>query len=387
MRSQDKLFLLEEQRPLVWAFIPFGIEGQRLVGDTYDTADTKAELAAAFHSLGLPWIWQPLVRECLDEIIEQVSRERTRRDVLIFNFCDGDDVNGRPGLSVVRALEAARIPFTGADSRFYDASTSKVQMKERFLADGVPTAPFAVLPHSGPVQGVCHRLGVPLFVKPSVSFASHGISLASVVFTDQQAASRRDHLRSGPWAHYFAGDTIFAERFIDGSEFTVFVGGYWDQPDENWFLPPAQRVFDESIPDSERFLSFDRYWGHFQEESPPALGRPFCRYEPCPLPLARKLAGLANRAYCVLHGTGYGRVDIRQDRHSGKFYVLEVNSNCGISGDDQTSTGCLLKLAGLTLPALLASIIHQTLLRAAWPAPRPAAHSLPGRRATTPAMD
>jgi hypothetical protein len=40
------------------------------------------------------------------------------------------------------------------------------------------------------------------------------------------------------------------------------------------------------------------------------------------------------------------------------MFVLEVNANCGLSEDDQTSTGCILKLAGMTLADLLGSILE-----------------------------
>jgi D-alanine-D-alanine ligase len=55
---------------------------------------------------------------------------------------------------------------------------------------------------------------------------------------------------------------------------------------------------------------------------------------------------------------GYARVDLRMDRMTGEMSVLEVNANCGLSEDDQTSTGCILKLAGLTLADLLGSILE-----------------------------
>jgi D-alanine-D-alanine ligase len=49
------------------------------------------------------------------------------------------------------------------------------------------------------------------------------------------------------------------------------------------------------------------------------------------------------------------------DRGSGEMFVLEVNANCGLSEDDQTSTGCILKIAGMTLAELLRSILRDAL--------------------------
>jgi len=103
--------------PLIWVLIPYFIEDGRLDGETFENEDTKTELAQAFHSLGMPWIWQPVVLANIDNVVSQIKRYRQRRPVIVFNFCDGLDSDGSPGPSVVRALEAAGIPFTGADSR------------------------------------------------------------------------------------------------------------------------------------------------------------------------------------------------------------------------------------------------------------------------------
>jgi D-alanine-D-alanine ligase len=341
------------RRPVVWAFTPYLIRDRKLIGESYDNEQTKAEVASAFHSLGLPYIWQPIVPDSLGDVMAQVMKCRQKFDTIVFNFCDGDDINGYPGLTVLRALEHTGIPFTGADSEFYAISTSKVTIKEALIEAGVTTAPFAILPQTGPIRGFCDRLGAPLFVKPAVSAAGWGLTLRSVVHNDAEIEACREELLSGDMAQYFLHDTIFVERFVGGPEFTVFLGGYWDEPDEIWTLPPAERVFDPAIADEQRILCNER------------LGRPYYHYEACAEELAAPLADIARRAYCAVKGTSYGRVDIRQDRETGELFVLEVNANPGISGDeDVVSVGCCLRLAGMTFADLLGSIIHQTLDRA-----------------------
>jgi D-alanine-D-alanine ligase len=264
-------------------------------------------------------------------------------------------------LSVVRALETAGIPFTGSDSRFYEISTSKVLMKSIFRDQGIETAPWEVLPASGPVQGVCERVGVPLIVKPDVSFASFGISLKSKVDSDAAIAARRDEIRQNEMGDYLPEGPIFAERYLGGDEYTVFVGGYRDRPDTIWNLPPARRCFAGSIPVEERFLTYDRYWGYYQEEGAPADDEPFYHYELVEGDLEEELAALARCAYRAVEGYGYARVDIRRDTVNGKLSLLEVNANCGLSGDDQTSTGSILRLMGWDFPGLLLRLVTQTL--------------------------
>lgn len=343
---------LDGRRPVVWAFVSYMVKDGRLAGDSYDTEIYKVEVAQAFQALGLAWIWQPVVSESLDDVVAQVVKHRQRAQAIVFNFCDGDDVHGYPGLSVLERLEAAGVPFTGADSTFYEISTSKVTIKEALIAAGVPTAPYAILPRDGDVTGLCGRLGSPLLVKPAVSAAGWGMSLKSVVSNDEEIAACHSELTTGPMAEHFSQDTLFVERFLDGPEYTVFVGGYWDQPDEIWTLPPAERIFDPAIPDRERILCNDR------------LGRPFYHYEACAERMNEPLCRLAIDAYRAVKGFSYGRVDIRQDRATGELFVLEVNANPGISGDEElVSVGCILKLAGRTFPELMGAIIGQSLVR------------------------
>ena len=350
--------------PMVWALIPHSLEGDRLTAATYDNERTKSELAATFASLGLPWVWQPVVLGSMADVIEQLTASVARRPTVAFNFCDGLDRDGAPGLSFVRELAKAGVPFTGSDARFYETSTYKLRMKQLFAAHGVETAPWEGLPRTGPLSGVCARLGVPLIVKPDVSCASCGITLRSKVCSDAELEARRDELRTRVMGNLLLESDIFAERYLAGEEYTVFVGGFRDDPERLWTLPPAQRCFAPSVPEAERFLTYDRYWGYYREESAPDAGEPFYRYVLVEGDLREELVELAKRAYCATDGYGYARVDIRRDTVNGRLSVLEVNANCGLSGDHETSTGWILQLMGWHFPGLLRRIIDQTLQRA-----------------------
>ena len=335
--------------PLIWAFVPYAVREGRLEGFDFDTVQTKRELAHAFRDLNLAWIWQPVVDSNIDAVIEQVRSE----DSIVLNLCDG--IGETPGECVVAALERARIRFTGANSAFYRISTSKLIMKQMMSAAGVPTPAFEAL--SGSVAGVCARVGTPLLVKPDVSAASGGIFLRSKVSRDEDVAALRDQMADAPMPQFCDSRSLFAERFIEGPEFTVFVMGDCRDPGSVRCLPPVERTFNASIPDGEKFLSYERYWGVYREESPPPDGRPFYGYGACDARLAQVMEGISRDAYIAVRGRGYARVDLRMDRATGELFVLEVNANCGLSEDDQTSTGCILKLAGMTLADLLKEIL------------------------------
>jgi D-alanine-D-alanine ligase len=337
---------------LIWAFVPYIVEDGRLDGFDFDTLQSKRELAEAFRALDLAWIWQPIV----NANVEQSVRQAAGAESIVLNLCDGTEDRGTPGPCVVRALEQAAIPFTGADSQFYEISTSKLTTKKMLTAAGVATPPYESLRES--VDGVCARVGVPLLVKPDVSAGSGGVFLRSKVTTDDEVAALKQELLSAPMPRFCDGRRLFAERFVDGPEFTVFVLGNWSDPQSVRCLPPAERVFNASIPDGEKFLSYERYWGFYREETPPPDGLPFYSYAACHPRLVGKLEELSRAAYIAVRGRGYARVDLRMERASGELFVLEVNANCAISEDGETSTGRILQLADMTLADLLRDILN-----------------------------
>ena len=196
---------------IIWTLVPYWLEDGALKSEAYDVSAYKVELAALFHELQRPWIMQPVLHSTTAGVISQIQECAKSRPTLVFNLCDGYDEVGVPGLSVVKALELAGLPFTGANSRYYETSCSKIKSKELFVKASVPTATWEVLPDDGPLTGLCQRLGQPLFIKPASSCASYGIALKSVIRTDEEAATRRDTLKRGELAQYFAEDIIYAE--------------------------------------------------------------------------------------------------------------------------------------------------------------------------------
>src|SRR5688572_6248834 len=122
-------------------FIAHAEQDGRLVSPEYEDYWVREEIDGWMRSLNCDWEWVAIGNSNLQSEIEKVAQLHRRRQTVVLNLCDGDDVNGYPGLSVVKALEAAALPFTGARSRFYEVSTSKLATKERFAEFGVRTAP------------------------------------------------------------------------------------------------------------------------------------------------------------------------------------------------------------------------------------------------------
>ena len=131
-----------------------------------------------------------------------------------------------------------------------------------------------------------------------------------------------------------AADGLIAEAFIQGPEFTTLIVGSWTEPEQCKVYKGVERVFHRSLPDKEKFLSFDRLWEIYEEETPMPANENFYEYREADAQLQNELKKLSLAAFLAVRGTGYTRVDIRQNQQTGKLYVLEVNAQCGLSEDE-----------------------------------------------------
>jgi D-alanine-D-alanine ligase len=364
--SKDKLF--------VWVFIPYKIQGEKLISEYYDFPGIREELADVFAELGLAWKWQPVTLENIHTVVEEVLASQSEYMPIVLNYCDGlDKIDEYPGLSVIKLLEAKRIIFTGADSDFEYRTISKIRMKRALIEAGVSTALYEVISDPDCVEGVCHRLGTPLIVKPAVQAGnSYGISLKSVVYKDQQIGEQAKYLLQGNHSGIqLPSDSILVEQFINGSEFTVFLIGSSQQPEKIKIYPPLERIFNSDLPETEQFLSYDSFQEKDEGNTSSQMEKPFLTYQLVVSKLSQRLCDLAKRAYCAVGGNGYGRVDIRMDQASQELFVLEVNANCGISSKPystftdlvETTIGTILHLANIPFAQLMSEIIDEAFAR------------------------
>jgi D-alanine-D-alanine ligase len=345
-------------------FIPYTTTDDRVESPSYDTPAYRAEVHSWFEALHLPWRWVPITVAGLAQTLATLCARDQSAPVLVCNLCDGDEVHGYPGLTVVHALEQAGLPFTGATSAFYALTTSKVLMKERLLQCGIATPPFVRLGNSpDAMTRLTTHVGYPALIKPAVSAASVGISLRSCVHDAASARVQFWRLVQGEQGAGFLASGIFAERFVDGPEFTVLVVADQRCARGVRAYPAVERIFHTALPPHERFLSYDRYWSCYQEEARLPDTEPFYRYALAAPQLQEPLGDLALRAFLALCGTGYARVDIRMEARTGLFYVLEVNANCGLSSDEETSVGQILRLAMVPIEQLIASMLEDALIR------------------------
>jgi len=351
----------------VWVLAPHLESKDSNIDYYYDFSQSIAEYTKTFNELDVPWKWQPVTIKNYSRIINKIAAESARdnKTHIVFNLCDGDEVNGTPGISVVKLLEEKGLIYTGSDEYFYRITTSKIPMKRIFDDAGVPTASWA--PIMSPEQdtgGLFEKLGTPLIVKPSVSGGSMGVGVRNVVRTEEELTTQVQQMFKGYRGWELASDGLIAESFIAGPEFTVLIVGSHDKPDKARIYDPVERIFHSSLPDEEQFLSFDRLWEIYEEEKAMPDGENFYEYELPDSGLIEEIKKISWDAFVATRGTGYTRVDLRMDKHSKKIYVLEVNAQCGLSEDeDYTSIGAILRLSGKTYTQLVVAIINEAYQR------------------------
>lgn len=366
MPSPDSLHNTDTSKPIkVWVLAPKLETGDPNVDYYYDFSQSIGEYTKAFAELAIEWVWQPVTMSNYREVIDMIEAENTNSLPVILNLCDGDEINGTPGISVLKLLHKKQMIYTGANEYFYDITTSKIVMKQAFDKAGISTPAWRVITENGQsLHRIFEQLGQPLIVKPAVSGGSMGVSIKSVVHTQPELSKQLKLLFDGyrGWSLTVGG--VIAEEYINGPEYTTFIVGDADKPNRSIIYPPVERVFHPALPDTEKFLSFDRLWETYEEETPLPNDEPFYTYHRPDEAITDIISKLSWDAYVSVGGKGYGRIDLRMDKTTGKLYVLEVNAQCGISDDeDYTSIGAILRLSGNTFSQMVAAIIENAFTR------------------------
>lgn len=349
----------------IWILFPYLETEDPNLQYYYDFSQSLEEYKKIFAELEVDWTWQPVTMKNYKEVIATIKKKSGRKIPLVLNLCDGDEINGTPGVSVIHELENNRLIYTGSDNHFYTITTSKIPMKRAFDAAGVSTAKWKIIDGSeDSINGICKRLGAPLIIKPAVSGGSMGVSVKNVVYTDQELMDRVNEIQKGYRGWNLLADGLFVEQFITGPEFTSFVVGSVTNSKACIVYPPIERIFHESLPEEEKFLSFDRLWEIYEDEKPMPGDENFYDYHKPEPALIKGLEQISLEAYTAVGGMGYGRLDIRMDKNTGKLYMLEVNAQCGLSEDeDYTSIGAILRYADKTFSDLIRMIIQDAFTR------------------------
>jgi D-alanine-D-alanine ligase len=249
-------------------------------------------------------------------------------------------VEGEGG-SVQTVLEMLDIPFVGSDSHACRRAWDKPIAKTELARAGLATPDWAVLPHSTfrelgaqPVlDAMVDRLGLPMMLKPDQS----GSALGAQVVRD---AAELPTAMVGCLAY---GETVLAERFVEGVEVAVAVVEGSDGP----VALPAVEI----EPETGIYDYTARYTAGLTNFHTPA------RLDAA---TAKAVADLAVSAHRLLGLRDVSRTDaiVAPD---GTVYFLEVNSSPGL-----TETSLLpmaAEVAGRSLGDIYAGLVERAVER------------------------
>jgi D-alanine-D-alanine ligase len=275
------------------------------------TDEEAKDFDPAPYMQGFDWQMVTMIDPVMDVLRELDARKEF--DVYL-NLCEGyesDDLeDGEPdyqGIDVVKALEELNLPFTGADSRFFDPSREEMQAAAN--AHEVGFARGYQVRSVEQAQRLVENLRYPIMVKHPRSYGSMGMLRESRVDTPEQLVQQVERVCSE-----FGAARM--EEFIVGKEYNVLVLDNPDDPDSPIAYPPAELVF----PPGEEFWHTDVKWDYKV---------PFDFKQVTDADLVARLQDISIRMYKALDGVSYGRCDIRMNEE-GELFILEINPNPAI---------------------------------------------------------
>ena len=258
---------------------------------------------------GYDWEMVTLYDPVMDQL--RALAESKKYDVFL-NMCEGyepddPDVNAYSGIDVVRDLEALNLPFTGADSSFYDPTREEMQAAAE--QNGVNFVKGYRVKNIEEAERLVKNLRYPIMVKHPKSYGSTGMIKESRVDTPEQLRTQVQRLCT-----QFGAARV--EDFIVGKEYNVLVVDNPDDFNQPIAYPPAELVF----PPGEEFWHVDVKWNY---------DVPFDFKQVTDTQLIDWLHHIARRMYLAMGGSGYARCDIRMNER-GELFILEINPNAGI---------------------------------------------------------
>jgi len=221
------------------------------------------------------------------------------------------------------ALDLMGIPFTGPGVMASAVGMDKFRTKLIWQAVGLPVPEYAMLSADANFTEVEEQLGLPLFVKPVREGSSIGVSMVT----------REGGLRAA-WQEAARHDSlVIAESGVMGGEYTVAIVG--DQALPVIKIEPATGFYDydaKYLRDDTRYLC------------------------PCGLPKDKEAEVQAGalKAFEVLGGKGWGRVDFLMDQE-GRHYFLEVNTSPGMT--DHSLVPMAARVAGMDYDELVLKVL------------------------------
>jgi len=254
-----------------------------------------------------------------DKALEALHGEGFKRVFIALHGRGGEDG------TLQGALDLLAIPYTGSGVLASALAMDKWRSKLVWQATGLPVPDYVVLDATSDFAAVEAQLGLPLFVKPANEGSSIGISKVKATGGLRAAwelAARYD-------------SCVIAEKFLAGGEFTVGVLAGQALPVIR--IVPATEFYDYDA----KYLRDDTEY-----RIPCGLGAE----------LELEMREMALRAFAVLGGRGWGRMDLMLDAE-GRIFCLEANTSPGMT--DHSLVPMAARAAGIEFSQLVLKLLEE----------------------------
>ena len=254
-----------------------------------------------------------------DKALEALHAEGFQRVFIALHGRGGEDG------TLQGALDLLAIPYTGSGVLASALAMDKWRCKLVWQASGLPVPEYLVLDDASDFAAAEARLGLPLFVKPSNEGSSIGIS----------KVKRAGDLRAAYELAARFDSCVIAEQYLGGGEFTVGILAGQALPVIR--IVPTTEFYDYEA----KYLRDDTEY-----RIPSGLGD----QREC------EMRDLALRAFAVLGGRGWGRMDLMLDA-AGRMFCLEANTSPGMT--DHSLVPMAAKSAGIPFPQLVVKLLEE----------------------------
>ena len=254
-----------------------------------------------------------------DKPLEALHAEGFQRVFIALHGRGGEDG------TLQGALDLLALPYTGSGVLASALAMDKWRSKLVWQASGLPVPEYLVLDAASDFAAAEARLGLPLFVKPSNEGSSIGIS----------KVKQAGELRAAYELAAGFDSCVIAEQYLAGGEYTV--GIVADQALPVIRIVPATEFYDYEA----KYLRDDTEY-----RIPSGLGDE----------REREMRDLALRAFSVLGGRGWGRMDLMLDA-AGRTFCLEANTSPGMT--DHSLVPMAAKSAGIPFAQLVLKLLEE----------------------------
>lgn len=311
-------------------------EQEAAASDMAAPAQSTARIIEALQQLGYDPVELALRPGHVNEWVRQLASDRFD---FAFNLCETVAGRAEGEHQAAATVELLNLRKTGASAATLLYCLDKDRCAAILRAHGITVPEWQLLYTAEEPPYDWDRF--PAIVKPAADDASNGVHPGSVVESEEELVAAVERIRPH-WKR------VVVQEFIEGREINLAIVG-------NHLLPPAEIDFSQMPHDSPPIVSFEAKW---MSGSPEDLGtRPIC---PAPLPTstARELQVLAARAWSLMDGNGYARVDVRIAA-DGTPHVIDINPNPDLSIDAGLARQA--QVAGWSYMELIGRIVETAL--------------------------